>query len=118
MIAVSFPIFFIFLGGFLQVHDQEITEFVNFTFSVNSESLRMLFAWWFSLIYKRCLDIQDYIAPLNLIVFFVLSHQSFTYFFSLGLFFLTELSGLPPDIISRLIPEHARRQNLFMALDA
>ncbi|XP_072071489.1 shaggy-related protein kinase kappa isoform X2 [Arachis hypogaea] len=27
-----------------------------------------------------------------------------------------ELSGIPPDVISRLIPEHARKQNLFMAL--
>ncbi|KAF8016065.1 LOW QUALITY PROTEIN: hypothetical protein BT93_H1578 [Corymbia citriodora subsp. variegata] len=29
-----------------------------------------------------------------------------------------ELSGIPPEIINRLIPEHARKQNLFMALDA
>ncbi|KAL2985514.1 hypothetical protein AAZX31_12G156300 [Glycine max] len=27
-----------------------------------------------------------------------------------------ELSGVPPDVINRLIPEHARKQNLFMAL--
>ncbi|OAY45035.1 shaggy-related protein kinase kappa isoform X1 [Manihot esculenta] len=27
-----------------------------------------------------------------------------------------ELSGIPPDIVNRLIPEHARKQNLFMAL--
>ncbi|MED6143129.1 transcriptional activator [Stylosanthes scabra] len=27
-----------------------------------------------------------------------------------------ELSGIPPDVINRLIPEHARKQNLFMAL--
>ncbi|OWM84870.1 hypothetical protein CDL15_Pgr027657 [Punica granatum] len=29
-----------------------------------------------------------------------------------------ELTGIPPDIVSRLIPEHARKQNLFMALHA
>ncbi|KDO39707.1 hypothetical protein CISIN_1g014595mg [Citrus sinensis] len=27
-----------------------------------------------------------------------------------------ELSGIPPETINRLIPEHARKQNLFMAL--
>ncbi|XP_075648594.1 shaggy-related protein kinase kappa-like [Castanea sativa] len=27
-----------------------------------------------------------------------------------------ELSGIPPDTIHKLIPEHARKQNLFMAL--
>ncbi|KAG2396389.1 Shaggy-related protein [Vigna angularis] len=27
-----------------------------------------------------------------------------------------ELSGIPPDVINLLIPEHARKQNLFMAL--
>ncbi|EXB64104.1 Shaggy-related protein kinase kappa [Morus notabilis] len=27
-----------------------------------------------------------------------------------------ELSGIPPDVVNRLIPEHARKQNLFMAL--
>ncbi|XP_058097675.1 shaggy-related protein kinase kappa isoform X3 [Magnolia sinica] len=27
-----------------------------------------------------------------------------------------ELSGIPPDALKRLIPEHARKQNLFMAL--
>ncbi|KAG2685637.1 hypothetical protein I3760_10G134300 [Carya illinoinensis] len=27
-----------------------------------------------------------------------------------------ELSGIPPDIINKLIPEHSRKQNLFMAL--
>uniref|UniRef100_A0A2N9EJP7 non-specific serine/threonine protein kinase n=1 Tax=Fagus sylvatica TaxID=28930 RepID=A0A2N9EJP7_FAGSY len=27
-----------------------------------------------------------------------------------------ELSGIPPDVIHKLIPEHARKQNLFMAL--
>ncbi|KAK1275352.1 Shaggy-related protein kinase delta [Acorus gramineus] len=29
-----------------------------------------------------------------------------------------ELSGIPPDTLERLIPEHARKQNLFMALQA
>lgn len=29
---------------------------------------------------------------------------------------LAELEGIPPETIRRLIPEHARRQNLFMAL--
>nr|XP_023906651.1 shaggy-related protein kinase kappa-like [Quercus suber] len=29
---------------------------------------------------------------------------------------LAELSGIPPDIINKLIPEHARKQNLFMDL--
>ncbi|KAM7250439.1 hypothetical protein ACFE04_022322 [Oxalis oulophora] len=28
-----------------------------------------------------------------------------------------ELEGIPPDIVSRLIPDHARKQNLFMALN-
>lgn len=27
-----------------------------------------------------------------------------------------ELNGIPPEVIERLVPEHARRQNLFMAL--
>ncbi|KAA0045045.1 shaggy-related protein kinase kappa [Cucumis melo var. makuwa] len=27
-----------------------------------------------------------------------------------------ELAGIPPDTVNRLIPEHARKQNLFMAL--
>ncbi|XP_039058184.1 shaggy-related protein kinase kappa-like isoform X1 [Hibiscus syriacus] len=27
-----------------------------------------------------------------------------------------ELSGVPPDVVKKLIPEHARKQNLFMAL--
>jgi glycogen synthase kinase 3 beta len=27
-----------------------------------------------------------------------------------------ELAGIPPDTLERLIPEHARKQNLFMAL--
>ncbi|KAJ8429983.1 hypothetical protein Cgig2_032821 [Carnegiea gigantea] len=29
-----------------------------------------------------------------------------------------ELLGIPPDMVNRLIPEHARRQNLFMALNS
>ncbi|GFZ09559.1 shaggy-like protein kinase 41 [Actinidia rufa] len=29
-----------------------------------------------------------------------------------------ELSGIPQDVVHRLIPEHARKQNLFMALHA
>ncbi|MBA0551185.1 hypothetical protein Golob_022080 [Gossypium lobatum] len=29
-----------------------------------------------------------------------------------------ELSGVPPDVVKKLIPEHARKQNLFMALHA
>ncbi|KAH9606031.1 hypothetical protein KSS87_021048 [Heliosperma pusillum] len=29
-----------------------------------------------------------------------------------------ELSGIPLDMVNRLIPEHARRQNLFMALNS
>ncbi|MQM21678.1 hypothetical protein Taro_054721 [Colocasia esculenta] len=28
---------------------------------------------------------------------------------------VTELVGMPPDVVQRLIPEHARKQNLFMA---
>jgi glycogen synthase kinase 3 beta len=32
------------------------------------------------------------------------------------MFIGAELSGIPPDVINRLIPEHARKQNLFMAL--
>lgn len=28
----------------------------------------------------------------------------------------TELSGIPPETVDRLIPEHARKQNHFMAL--
>ncbi|XP_037427303.1 shaggy-related protein kinase delta-like isoform X3 [Triticum urartu] len=27
-----------------------------------------------------------------------------------------ELNGIPPEVVERLVPEHARRQNLFMAL--
>ncbi|GJN22704.1 hypothetical protein PR202_gb10299 [Eleusine coracana subsp. coracana] len=30
--------------------------------------------------------------------------------------FLTELNGVPPEVVERLVPEHARRQSLFMAL--
>ncbi|TVU03783.1 hypothetical protein EJB05_50671, partial [Eragrostis curvula] len=29
---------------------------------------------------------------------------------------LTELKGVPPEVVERLVPEHARRQSLFMAL--
>ena len=29
-----------------------------------------------------------------------------------------ELSGIPSEIVNRLVPEHARKQNFFMALDA
>ncbi|AQK61695.1 Shaggy-related protein kinase kappa [Zea mays] len=29
---------------------------------------------------------------------------------------LTELKGVPPEVIDRLVPEHSRRQSLFMAL--
>lgn len=31
--------------------------------------------------------------------------------------YLIELAGIPNDIVNRLIPEHARKQNLFMALN-
>uniref|UniRef100_A0A453MGC8 Protein kinase domain-containing protein n=1 Tax=Aegilops tauschii subsp. strangulata TaxID=200361 RepID=A0A453MGC8_AEGTS len=27
-----------------------------------------------------------------------------------------ELNGIPPEVVERLVPEHARKQNLFMAL--
>lgn len=31
---------------------------------------------------------------------------------------MTELAGIPAEILRRLIPDHARKQNSFMALHA